>query len=71
MHFYHIVDYGTSYQVACASPGQSSIEKIISGWSQWAGPPTMLVADAGIEFTSKEFSSFLTQFNVRPHIAPR
>ena len=36
-HFYHIIDYGTNYQVACASPGKSSddaIDKVLNGWLQ-------------------------------------
>ena len=64
--------YGTNYHVACASPGQSSqaaIEALVTGWFQWAGAPIELHTDAGTEFTSREFSSMLTQFSVRSIVA--
>ena len=67
-HFYHIIDYGTNYQVACASPGKSSddaIDKVLNGWLQWAGAPIEIHTDSGTEFTSKEFVTFLGQFNIK------
>ena len=71
-HFHHVIDYGTNYHVACASPGQNSqaaIEALVTGWFQWAGAPIELHTDAGTEFTSREFSSMLTQFSVRSIVA--
>ena len=47
-HFYHIIDYGTNYQVACASPGKSSDDakdKVLNGWLQWAGAPIEIHTD--------------------------
>ena len=71
-HFYHMIDYGTNYHVACSSPGQSSqdaIEKVVTGWFQWAGAPLELHTDAGTEFTSREFANMLTQFNIKAVVA--
>lgn len=72
-HFYHIIDYGTNYQVACASPGKSSddaIDKVLNGWLQWAGAPIEIHTDSGTEFTSKEFVTFLGQFNIKAIVTP-
>ena len=72
-HFYHIIDYGTNYQVACSSPGKSSddaIDKVLNGWLQWAGAPVEIHTDSGTEFTSKEFVTFLGQFNIKAIVTP-
>lgn len=48
-HFYHMINYGTNYQVACSSPGKSSddaIDKLLNGWLQWAGAPVQIHTDA-------------------------
>ena len=57
----------------CASPGKSSddaIDKVLNGWLQWAGAPVEIHTDSGTEFTSKEFVTFLGQFNIKAIVTP-
>ena len=73
-HCYHVLDYGTSFHVACAAPNRSAeevIENMSTCWFNWAGPPREIFTDAATEFTSEKFSDFLMKNNVRPvTIAP-
>ena len=73
-HCYHVLDYGTSFHVACAAPNRSAeevIENMSTCWFNWAGPPREIFTDAATEFTSEKFSDFLMKNHVRPvTIAP-
>ena len=67
-HCYHILDYGTSFQVARAAPNRSAdevIENVSLSWFNWAGPPVEMVTDSATEFTSEKFGDFLQQNNVK------
>ena len=67
-HCYHILDYGTSFQVARAAPNRSAeevIENVSLSWFNWAGPPIEMITDSATEFTSEKFGDFLQQNNVR------
>ena len=72
-HFYHFLDAGTNYHVGIAEPNRSAsalIEHILQGWLLWAGSPHELIMDAATEFASKEFGSFLRQFNIKGTCVP-
>ena len=67
-HFLHIIDFGTSFHVACVAPNrtsQSAIQNITTSWLQWAGAPNELIVDSGTEFNSDEFMQFLQRFNIK------
>jgi transposase InsO family protein len=38
---------------------------VAESWFQWAGPPNVLVTDAGTEFTSSHFMEFLQKNDVK------
>lgn len=72
-HFYHYLDYGTNYHTAIIAPrrnAEQAMEKFISGWMMWAGPPNECVMDSASEFVSEQFSNFLSGLNVKCTIAP-
>eukprot|EP00435_Cladocopium_sp_Y103_P075519 s304_g59.t1 len=67
-HFYHMLDAGTNYHVAMASPAKTSedlIHIMNQHWISWAGPPSELVVDSGTEMNSQSFSEFTQRFNIR------
>ena len=67
-HFFHMLDAGTNYHVAIASPARTSqdlIQILNQHWLSWAGPPSELVVDSGTEMNSQEFSEFSQRFNIR------
>ena len=67
-HFYHILDQATNYHVATPAPNRAAdqaAQSVSENWFQWAGPPNMIVTDAGTEFTSEHFSEFLQRFDVK------
>lgn len=66
-HIYHIIDYATSYHVACPAPNRSSASAIQffgQQWIAWAGAPVELVVDAATEFNSQEMEEFCNRFNI-------
>ena len=67
-HVYHIIDWSTSFHVACIAPSRTTedaIQSIISMWFQWAGAPSELIVDAGTEFNSQEFIQFVQSHNIK------
>ena len=67
-HLYHIIDYATSYHVACPAPNRSSasaIQFVGQQWVSWAGPSVEMVVDAATEFNSTEMDEFCQRFNIR------
>ncbi len=70
-HFYHLIDQSTSFQTAIISPSRTTehaIAAITQAWISWAGAPSILVSDAGTEFTSDEFAKFLQRFNIQSKV---
>lgn len=66
-YIYHFVDQGTTYRTAVCVPSGSSenaIQALLQGWLQWAGPPRMLVLDAGADLNSEQFSQFLQKYGM-------
>ena len=66
-HFYHVIDYSTSFHVAAIAPNrstQSVIEFLGNQWIAWAGPPVELLVDSATEFNSHEMDSFCQSFNI-------
>ena len=67
-HFYHFVDWSTSFQVACAAPSRAAeavIDCFTQSWLSWAGTPSELIVDAATEFNSESFSQFAQANNLR------
>ena len=67
-HVLHIIDFGTSFHVACVAPNrtsQNAIQNITTSWLQWAGAPNEMIVDSGTEFNSDEFMQFLQRFNIK------
>ena len=67
-HVYHIVDCATSFHSAAIAPSRGSeeaINTIINLWFSWAGAPGEMLIDAGTEFNSEEFTSFVQRHNIR------
>lgn len=67
-HILHLIDMGTSFHAACIAPNRSSshaIQNIIQTWFQWAGSPQTMIFDAGTEFNSEEFMTFLQSNNIK------
>ena len=67
-HFFHVLDAGSNYHVAMASPSKTTenlIHTLNQHWISWAGPPSELVVDSGTEMNSKEFTMFTQRFNIR------
>ena len=65
---FHLLDAGTNYHVAIASPAKTSqdlIQLLNQHWISWAGPPTEMVVDSGTEMNSQEFAEFTQRFNIR------
>ena len=68
LHFYHILDAGTNYHIAFASPSNTSsnlIQLLQQHWFTWAGVPAEMVVDSGTEMNSQEFQEFLTQYGIK------
>ena len=68
-HFYHMLDQATNYHVAAPAPSRAAEQAsqcVAENWFQWAGPPNVLMTDAGTEFTSEHFMEFLQKFDVKP-----
>ena len=67
-HFYHVIDESSAFHLARASPQrdtQAAILALRQIWLHWAGPCKELWVDAGTEFCSEEFATFLQQQNIR------
>ena len=67
-HMYHMLDAGSNFHVAIASPSQTSeslVDFLHQHWISWAGPPNELVVDSGTEMNSEYFSGFLQRFNIK------
>ena len=67
-HFYHILDQATNFHVATPAPcraAEQASQCVLESWFQWAGPPNMMVTDAGTEFTSGHFLDFLQRHDVK------
>ena len=61
-HMYHLIDYATSYHVACPAPNRrsaSAIQFIGQQWVSWAGSPVGMIVDAATEFNSREMEEQL------------
>ena len=68
-HSYHMLDQATNYHVAAPAPSRAAEQAsqcVAENWFQWAGPPNVLMTDAGTEFTSEHFMEFLQKFDVKP-----
>eukprot|EP00435_Cladocopium_sp_Y103_P020428 s2013_g5.t1 len=68
-HFYHMIDQATNFHVAMPAPcraADQAAQCVSESWFQWAGPPNMMVTDAGTEFTSEHFQEFLQRHDVKP-----
>ena len=66
--FYHFVDQATTFhtaQVTKSHTSQDAIRAITRGRINWAGPPGMLVVDAGTEFGTETFHQFLQTQDIR------
>ena len=66
--FYHGVDQATTFHTAFATKShtsQDAIRTITQGWINWAGPPGMLVVDAGTDFGTENFHQFLQTQDIR------
>ena len=64
----HIIDFGTSFHVACVAPNRTSenaIQNITTSWLQWAGAPNEMIVDSGTEFNSEDFTQFLQRYNIK------
>ena len=67
-HMYHMLDAGSNFHVAIASPSQTSeslVDLLNQHWISWAGPPNELVVDSGTEMNSEYFAEFLQRFNIK------
>ena len=67
-HMYHMLDAGSNFHVAIASPSQTSenlVDILNQHWISWAGPPNELVVDSGTEMNSEYFAEFLQRFNIK------
>lgn len=67
-HIMHIIDFGTSFHVACVAPNRTSenaIQNITTSWLQWAGAPNEMIVDSGTEFNSEDFTQFLQRYNIK------
>ena len=65
---FHIVDWSTNFQCARIVPDRSSaaiIQLMIDMWFAWAGSPSEVIVDAGSEFNSEEFSTFVQANNIK------
>ena len=68
MHLYHILDAGSNYHVAIASPSNTSanvIKLLQQHWCSWAGTPNEIVVDSGTELNSSEFQQYLQQYGIK------
>ena len=66
--FYHFADQGTTFHAATLAAShstQDAIPALTQGWRSWAGPPGTLVVDAGAEFGTEGFHSFLQEHDVK------
>ena len=67
-HMYHVLDWGTNFQVASIAPSRSTedfIKAFTSMWLSWAGVPGEILVDAGSEFNSESFMEFLQGHNIK------
>ena len=68
LQFYHIIDAGSNFHVAIATPAkitQDIVNVINQHWMSWAGPPNELQVDSGTELNSEEFETFLQRFGIK------
>lgn len=67
-HVYHVIDWATSFNVACIAPSRTTedmIHNLIRMWFQWAGSPSEILVDAASELNSQEFTVFVQSHNIR------
>lgn len=67
-HFYHVIDYSTSFHIAAIAPNRSTpsaVEFLGNHWISWAGPPIELLVDSATELNSHEMDHFCQRFNIR------
>ena len=67
-HLYHILDAGTNYHVAVATPAkttESFIQMMNQHWLSWAGPPNEMVVDSGTELNSAQVDEFVQRFGIK------
>ena len=67
-HVYHFLDQSTLFQTAVVTHSHGAAQAVRAlhqGWIQWAGPPGLLVMDAGTELNSEEFLNFLQQHGIK------
>lgn len=65
---FHIVDWSTNFQCARVAPDRSSgaiIQLMVDMWFAWAGSPSEVIVDAGSEFNSEEFTTFVQANNIK------
>ena len=68
LQLFHIVDAGSNFHVAIATPAKTNqdiINILNQHWMSWAGPPTELQVDSGTELNSEEFARFLQRFGIK------
>ena len=59
LQFFHIVDAGSNFHVAIATPAKTTqdiINILNQHWMSWAGPPTELQVDSGTELNREELA---------------
>jgi hypothetical protein len=67
-HMYHMLDAGSNFHVAIASPSKTSenlVDLLNQHWISWAGPPSEMVVDSGTEMNSEYFAEFLPRFSIK------
>ena len=69
-HLYHVIDWSTNFHAAVIAPSkttESMIQCLGQMWFSWAGLPGELMVDAGSEFNSEDFMTFLQSSNIKTH----
>ena len=67
-NFYHVLDAGSHYHVAMASPSRTSeavIGLINRQWINWAGTPSEMMVDSATELNSAEFEPLTQRSNIQ------
>ena len=69
-HFniYHVIDWSTNFHAAAIAPArttESMTQALGQMWISWAGIPGEILVDAGSEFNSEEFMTFLQSRNIK------
>ena len=69
-HFYHVIDYATSFQAAGIAPNRTTdrvLQFLATQWISWAGPPNSLTVDSATELNSHEMDDFCQGLNIHKH----